>query len=91
MTGQKNVATAGKPEQLDAMPIPNGYALVIIAKPGNTDNIYISGDQSSVSDSLRRFDALQPGLAVTLHVDNLSAVWVDAAVSGEGISWMVEV
>ncbi len=91
MTGQKDVATAGKPEQLDAMTIPNGYALIIIAKPGNTGNIYISGDQANVSDSKRRFDALQPGLAVALHVDNLSAVWADAAVDGEGISWIVEV
>jgi len=94
-TGQKNVATAGKPEQLDDFPIPAGFKLTVIAKTGNTGYIYLGKDKGDCANSSRRFDGLGAGLAVSLRVRNASAVWVDSSVQGttaapEGVSWIVE-
>ena len=89
-TGQKDVATAGTPEQLDDFPIPAGFKLTVIARTGNTDVIYLGKNKSDCANNKRRFDGLDAGIAVSLRVKNASAVWVDAAVSGEGVSWIVE-
>jgi len=89
-TGQKDVATAGTPEQLDDFPIPAGFKLTVIARTGNTDVIYLGKNKGDCANNKRRFDGLETGIAVSLRVKNASAVWVDAEVSGEGVSWIVE-
>ncbi len=89
-TGQKDVATAGTPEKLDDFPIPDGFKLTVIAKTGNTGYIYLGKDKGDCANSGRRFDGLGAGLAVSLRVKDANAVWVDASVSGEGVSWIVE-
>lgn len=89
-TGQKDVETAGEPEQLDELAIPIGFKLTIIAKTGNTGVIYLGKDKGDVANTRRRFDGLEAGLAVSLRVQNASAVWVDVSVDGEGVSWIVE-
>jgi len=89
-TGQKDVVTAGEPEQLEDWAIPNGFKLTVIAKTGNTDIIYLGSTKGDCANNKRRFDGLNAGVAVSLRVKNASAVWVDAGVSGEGVSWIVE-
>jgi len=89
-TNQKVVITAGKPEQLDDLAIPDGFAVTIIAKTGNTGYIYFGKTASDCANNRRRFDGLSAGLAVSLRIKNLSEVWVDASVSDEGVSWIVE-
>lgn len=89
-TGQKDVTTAGEPEQLDDWPIPDGFKLTVIAKTGNTGYIYLGKSESDCDNTRRRFDGLGAGLAVSLRIKNASAVWVDADNNGEGVSWMVE-
>ena len=89
-TGQKDVPTAGVPEQLDDLPIPTGFKLVVIARTGNTGYIYFGKDKSDCANNKRRFDGLSAGLAHSFRVKNASAVWVDASVDGEGVSWFVE-
>lgn len=89
-TGQKDVITVGEPEQLDDWPVPNGFKLTIIAKPNNTDLIYFGKNKGDCANNKRRFDGLEAGVAVSLRVKNASAVWVDASVADEGVSWIVE-
>jgi len=89
-TGQRDVATAGEPEQLDDLPIPDGFKLTVIARTGNGGVIYFGKSKGDCANNKRRFDGLFAGLAHSFGVKNASAVWVDAEVSGEGVSWSVE-
>ncbi|GAI69133.1 unnamed protein product [marine sediment metagenome] len=94
-TGQKDVITAGEPEQLDDWPIPDGFKLTVIARPGNTGSIYLGKNKGECANNKRRFDGLGAGLAHSLRVKNVNAVWVDSSVQGttaapEGVSWSVE-
>jgi len=89
-TGQKNVPDAGVPEQLDDFLIPEGFKLTVIAKTGNTGYIYLGSTKGDCANNRRRFDGLEAGVAVSLRVKNASAVWVDASVDDEGVSWIVE-
>lgn len=88
--GQKKVTTAGTPEVLGELEIPNGYPVTIIAKTGNTGYIYLGKNEGACANSNTRFDGLSAGLAHSLKVKNLSEIWLDASVSGEGVSWSVE-
>lgn len=87
ITGQKDVTTAGTPVQLDNVSIPYGFPVPIIAKPGNTGLIYFGNSAADCADAAKRFDGISAGLAVSKHVVNLNEVWIDASVSGEGVSW----
>lgn len=89
-TGQKDVVTAGEPEQLDDWLIPNGFKLTVIARTANNGYIYLGKNKGDCANSKRRFDGLEAGVAISLRVKNASAVWVDASVDGEGVSWIVE-
>ena len=88
-TGQKKVDTAGEPVQLDDLLIPDGCKLTIIAKTGNSGYIY-PGTRATARQSNRRFDGLSAGLAVSLKVNNANLVWIDASVSGDGVSYIAE-
>lgn len=89
-TGQKDVTTAGEPEQLDDWPIPDGFKLTVIARTGNTGYIYLGKSKGECANNKQRFDGLEAGVAHSLRVQNANAVWVDASVDGEGVSWIVE-
>ena len=89
-TGQEDVTTAGKPEQLDDLVIPDGFKLTIIAKTGNNGYIYLGKNKGDCANNKQRFDGLGAGLAVSLRVQNANAVCFDADNDGEGISWIVE-
>lgn len=95
VTGQKDVLTAGEPEQLDDLAIPDGFAVTIIAKTANIGYIYWGRTASDCANTKRRGDGLSAGLAISLKIKNLSQVFVDASVQGtaaapEGVSWTVE-
>ncbi len=86
-SGQKTITTAGTAERLHAGLITNG-AVMVKALPGNTGNMFVgnvSGDVSS-SNSL----PLEPGDAVVFSsVADLREIWVDSAVNGEGVAWLL--
>jgi hypothetical protein len=88
--GQKNVTTAGTPEALGDLEIPDGYPVTVIAKTGNTGYIYLGKTEGACANSNTRFDGLSAGLAHSLRVKNLNEIWIDASVDGEGVSWSVE-
>lgn len=88
--GQLDVTAAGTAEQLPDVVVPSGCQLTILAKPGNTGVIYLGNSKANCEDTAKRVDGLSAGLAVSLKVANANLVWVDAAVTAEGISYFVE-
>ena len=90
-TGQQTVVTAGTAVQLSTslILIPNGFQLTIIAKPGNVGTIYL-GKSKSDAEGSQVFDGLDPGLAASLRIKSVGAVWVNGDTGGDGVSWIVE-
>ncbi len=82
VTGQTNVVTAGTRVQLAGN---NAKAVRLRALKTNTKNIYFGSN--AVSSAVG--DILSPGESIGLSVNNLNVLWIDADVSGEGISWSV--
>ena len=89
-TGQKDVITAGEPEQLDDWPIPDGFKLTVIARTGNSGVIYFGKSKAECANNKQRFDGLENGVAHSFRVRDANAVWIDADNDGEGVSWSVE-
>ena len=91
VTGQKNVTQAGIPEQLSAtsIPVKDGKKLTMIAKPGNTGVIYFANTQA-LCVAGTYFDGLAAGLAHSFGVQDAQNIWIDASVSGEGVSFYIE-
>lgn len=84
------VVSPHTPLQLLPLAIQDGYPVTIIANPANTGNIYLGKSQNEVDDARYQFNGLAPGLAVSLKIKNLSALWFDADDIGDGVSWIVE-
>lgn len=89
ITGQKDVAAAGTPEQLPDVSVPDGFKVIIMAKQSNTGNIYL-GNSVTILSSSQRFDKLEAGDSVPLQVTNTNLIWIDSTVNGEGICYIVE-
>lgn len=88
-TGQETVAAAGTSEQLNggtSLSVPDGSDVIIRALPGNTDTAYIGDDTVSATTG----HAIGPSdPPLRLSVTDVATVYVDVAVSGEGVSWAV--
>lgn len=82
VNGQDTVTAAGTAEQL---PTNTAIAVTIKALPANTGNIFL-GD-SAVSSA--NGHVLGAGDAVNVAIDNLNRLWIDSAVNGEGVSWLL--
>ena len=87
ISGQKTVTTAGTAERLSTGKVINA-SLMVKALPANTGNMFIgnvSGDVASTNGML-----LEPGDSVVFAmVTDLRELWVDSAVNGEGVAWIV--
>ena len=86
--GSNAIAAAGTAEQCDTLSIPQGTFVVIHARPGNTGNLFLG--YSKATAEAHHF-TMEPGATVELQTDNLSDVWIDAAVNGEVVEWVTEV
>lgn len=89
-TGFRSVPIPGVAQNLDPLDIQDGYPVTIVASPGNSGNIYLGKTQGEAQDARKRFNGLAPGLAVSLKIQNLSAVWIDVDTANDGVSWIVE-
>lgn len=78
----QNVTTAGTRIQLPNYPCRE---VTVIAKRGNTGSIYVGGND--VSSTVYGVE-LQSLDSFTFQVSNTSVIWIDASVSGEGISYV---
>ena len=89
-TGQETVATAGTAVQVNggtSLTIPDGSSVVIRADTDNTDAVYVGDD---TVDSSTGF-VIGTGESVELQVKDISNVYIDAATSGNSVSWITEV
>ena len=82
--GNKNVTVAGTAEALAGS--TDCKRVQIRAKPTNTNFIFVGGAGVSSTDGL----FLQPYDSVTININNLNAVYIDAVVSGEGVVYTYE-
>ena len=90
ITGTKTVSVAGTAEVLgSSQTIPSGYALVIKALKANTGKVHIADSASEAQTDTSAYE-LSAGEAITLNIDNVNRIYVDANVSGEGVTYIVE-
>lgn len=85
--GLQLVAAAGTAEALVSTSTPC-RAVLIQARPENTGNVVVGSSTVVAASGTRRGIALVPGQSVTLRVTDLSELYVDAVVSGEGVSFV---
>ncbi len=83
-SGQTVVAAAGTRVQLTATSTPI-LSVTVKALSTNTGIIYVGGDDVSAAIGL---ELINPGESASVDVDNLTDVWIDAAVNGEGVSYI---
>jgi hypothetical protein len=88
VTDSKAIAVAGTAEQLTEHRVVQGHYLTIHAGPNNTGNIFIG--ESKAQAEANNF-TLTPDASVQIATDNVSDVWVDVAVNGERVEWIVEI
>ena len=81
-TAQVVVAVAGVRQQIHA-----GLACAVVsiaANPANTGNIFLG----NVGVAAANGRILAPGDVIDMSIDNLNRLYIDAAVNGEGISYL---
>lgn len=81
VAGKKTVAVAGTPESLGNQPVGDG--VYVVADPNNAGKVYVFPAAGSKADVV----PLLPGDSDFWPVSNISALKVDADVSGEGVYW----
>ena len=91
VTGQVNVTTSGTPVQMPNIVIPPGIIVTIKAKHANTGRI-TSGFSSAaaLNTGTSYYDIGGKDDFILLQNDNLSRLWIDATVSGEGVEYIFE-
>lgn len=89
ISGQRTVTTAGTAVRLAASSFPILGPLMVKALDTNTGVIALGHDGAgdvTVSNGLR---LLTSEVVVFEFVGNLYDLWLDSAVNGEGISWIM--
>jgi len=86
LSGQKTVTTAGTAVALGAQAIRG--PLAIKAFPTNTGLVYVGNSGNNDVDSNTGYHLSKNEEVVLKSVTNLSDVWVDVAVNGEGVAWL---
>lgn len=85
--GKKATVTAGTRVQLVATVTPCRVVL-ITAKDANTDYVAVGGATVvAASGSTGAGILLAPGQSVTIGIDDLSKLYLDSRVNGEGIAY----
>lgn len=85
--GIKLVTAAGTAEALVSSSTPNRL-VEIQARPENTGVVVIGSSTVVAAAGTRRGYALVPGQSVALRIKDLANIYVDATVSGEGVSFI---
>jgi hypothetical protein len=84
--GSATVTTAGTAAPLIAAPTPC-ISVAICAKTTNTGVIAVGGSTVVASSSTRRGIPLSPGDSVSLDIADVSQIYIDATVSGDGVTY----
>jgi hypothetical protein len=86
--GRTVVTTAGTRVQLSTSNARVG-AVAIQAETDNTGVIVVGGSTVVASQATRRGIALSAGEVVSLDVDQLSDIYLDSTVNGDGVNYVV--
>ncbi|MCC6957972.1 MAG: hypothetical protein IT316_14325 [Anaerolineales bacterium] len=87
ISGQKTVTTAGAAVPLGADPIC--APLMVKALPGNTGSVAIGNDGSNDVTTANGLLLAAGESVVFSYVSTLAQLYVDAAVNGEGVCWVI--
>lgn len=85
-SSNKNVTTAGTAVQLSATTL-EAKRLDVTARYDNTDMVVVGGSGVVGAQSGRKGVPIAPGNTYTFFVTDLSKVYIDSVVSGEGVSF----
>lgn len=85
--GLQLVAAAGTAEALASSATPC-RKVVVQARPENTDAVVVGGSTVVAAAGTRRGIALVPGASYTFNVKDVSKLYVDAIVTGEGVTYV---
>lgn len=84
--GRRLVTTAGTRVQLSATSVPC-KSVAITAMPANTGIMVVGGSTVVGTTASRQGVPLSPGDTISLDIDNLNKIYVDATQSGEGVTY----
>lgn len=83
LNGRETVAVAGTAEPLATTSTPI-ISVTVKALAGNTGMVYVGNEDVDNSNGF----VLDAGEPVSIDIDNLSKVYIDVDVAGEGVSWI---
>lgn len=84
-----NITTANTATRLSQDdPITDGVAVVVRARPSNTAEAYAAPTADDVAGGSRI--RLEPAQSISLHVNNLKAIYLLVTVAGEGFEVIYE-
>jgi len=86
LSGQKTVTAAGTAVVLGTQAI--GGPLAVKALAANTGVVVVGCDGASDVTTSNGFQLSAGEVIIFNHVAHLGNMWVDAAVSGEGVCWL---
>lgn len=86
LSGQRTVAAAGTAVALGNQPIAGPIAIKALA--ANTGLVFVGNDGASDVSSANGFQLAAGETIILNHVADLSNLYVDAAVNGEGVCWL---
>lgn len=87
---QKNVTTPLTAVQIGTGLVNSGLSICIKAKSTNTGTIGIGDSATNALLNGTTFFSLLAGQAITIHLNDIQEVWIDASVAGEGVEVLYE-
>jgi hypothetical protein len=88
MSGQKSITAAGTAEALSASNKAQ-CAVAVKALTTNTGLVYVGNDGAADVSSSNGFPLAAGDTIIFEYVDDLANIWVDSAVNGEGVAYLV--
>lgn len=85
--GNKSVTTAGVAVPLAANRT-GSYSVTVMANLTNTDYVCVGDSTVVAAVSGRRGIPLSAGMSITLPIEDISKLWLDSVVNGEGVTFI---
>lgn len=85
----QNIGLAGVATQLPDISVPDGFAAVIRATPGNTGLVYVATSAANTNVSTSR-NTLDEGDSIKLFITNTNLVYVAGSITNQNVDIIVE-
>lgn len=86
VSGRKVVAVAGTPEALTAAALSISW-VIVTAETDNTGLIAVGDTAIDAAAGTQQGTILAAGQSATIPIDDLSKVYIDASVAGDGVAF----